>query len=409
MHTTSLHFNSMQDIQHVRHINTDALLKQGKMTVGNHSYSVKLAKDGSIAVSRDHHSSGIKKFFSSAKEAVTHRMMEGSDSSRSERIADTLNAHAHYNRHQMRAQRLAQEQSSQFSPRPTVPARTQSDPTPMRHQPLMSQGEYRDQMVAQYEQDGYDTPDESLIRESYQNYVATNRPASTPSRPTSPASQHSSPPRTESQPILGKQEFGHQMVSQYEQDGYGTPDESMIRESYQSYVAANRPQQTQHESALRPTRTQSAVTADGLMSKREFASVMVAQYHRDGHGDPSESLINENYDRYISAEQHKASSARAQTGMARSKSDTLVELNRRHHDRVKDSIAQLPGGIRQEAGEVLRSFRRASNERRLTLEQQQQVLNRMEKLVGGLWGNAQQSVNGLRNLRQQLESIRERG
>ena len=424
MHSTSLHFNNVQDIQYARHINTDELLKQGSLTVGNHSYSVRLATDGSIAVNRDHHSSGMKRFFSSAKEALTHRMMEGSDISRSDRIADSLNAHARYNRLQtLQAQRQSQIPQSSMpqqrfaskptasgvASRPTVLARAQSDPTPVRPKPLMSQGEYRDQLIAQYEQDGYDSPHESTIRESYRNYVATNRPAPAQSAPAPHRSQSAPLPKTELSPLMTKDEFGREMTESYEKDGYDSPHESLIKERYQDYVATNRPQ-VQRESAVRPIRTQSAVTAPGLMDKREFASIMVAQYHRDGYDDPSEFLINESYNRYVTAEQSKASSARAKVGMTRSQSDTQVELIRHQHDRIKNSIGLLSSeGLRKEAGSVLRSFRRASNEFRLSAAQQQQILSHMEKLVGGLWGNAQQSVNGLRILKQQLESIREHG
>ncbi|MEJ2417769.1 MAG: hypothetical protein P8Y45_12740, partial [Exilibacterium sp.] len=92
MQTNPYKFNSVSDIQHTR-IDTNALLKHGSLTVSGRTYQVRLADDGKT-ISIDKGSKNqppAKRYLSAAKELFTHRMVDGSVESRSDRIAAALN------------------------------------------------------------------------------------------------------------------------------------------------------------------------------------------------------------------------------------------------------------------------------------------------------------------------------
>jgi hypothetical protein len=92
MQTNPYKFNSVSDIQHTG-IDTNALLKHGSLTVGGRTYQVRLADDGkTISIDKDSKNQPpAKRYLSAAKELFTHRMVDGSVESRSDRIAAALN------------------------------------------------------------------------------------------------------------------------------------------------------------------------------------------------------------------------------------------------------------------------------------------------------------------------------
>ncbi len=92
MQTSPYKFNNVSDIQHSG-IDTNALLKHGNLTVGDRTYQVRLADDGkTISIDKgSKNQPATKRYLSAAKELFTHRMVDGSVESRSDRIAAALN------------------------------------------------------------------------------------------------------------------------------------------------------------------------------------------------------------------------------------------------------------------------------------------------------------------------------
>ncbi len=88
---------SFSSVDAIRHSSVDlkALVRNGQLKVDGTSYRVQLSPDGEFKVQREGRSSvSPGRFFKAAGEMFSHRMRDGAVSSRSDRIADALNAKA---------------------------------------------------------------------------------------------------------------------------------------------------------------------------------------------------------------------------------------------------------------------------------------------------------------------------
>ncbi|WCN13643.1 hypothetical protein GV054_11845 [Marinomonas mediterranea] len=150
-------------------VNTKKLLEQGNLKIGDHNYKVSL-RNGSIAVERQHQSSGnkVKNFFSAAKEQFTHRMAEGSKFSRSDRAADVLNGIKNnedfHSAQQARIQKI-KNQRTQAQPQASSTRVNQHAPT------LQSFSSFRQNELDAASHYG-ERANERVIKEKYQEYTS---------------------------------------------------------------------------------------------------------------------------------------------------------------------------------------------------------------------------------------------
>lgn len=95
----SFHFSSVDAIKHTS-VDLHALARQGKLTVDGTTYRVQVSPSGEFKVHRDNRPTiSPGRFFKAAGEMFSHRLSEGTLSSRSERIAEALNNKAWGPRH----------------------------------------------------------------------------------------------------------------------------------------------------------------------------------------------------------------------------------------------------------------------------------------------------------------------
>ncbi len=112
--TQNYSYSSIGDLKNAS-INTQNLPQHGRLQVGGKNYNVQIATGGEFVVARQ---SGEKKnFFNAATELFSHRLLQGSTSSRSKQIANVLNE-----------KRTANERGGPVLPAWVTPGRTEETP-----------------------------------------------------------------------------------------------------------------------------------------------------------------------------------------------------------------------------------------------------------------------------------------
>lgn len=239
----SFNFKSYSDFQNeAPHLNTNALLRKGHMTVEGKRYNISLSTDNKISVSRDQTANKAGRFFNGMSDLFKHRMGDDASTSRSHRMESTLNY------------RRGVEQKASSSHSAAAPSQSHKPTSAPLERPKLTLDDFMRQEQERADYHG-ERPSEKLAQQAYARYAQDSQPTE-PLRRT-----QSDPLPTQEKPAKSdNRTFDYFMQQENERASYHGESPSMAnaQDAYSQHMQSQQPSRKQN--AARPQAHNHAAT-----------------------------------------------------------------------------------------------------------------------------------------------------